>query len=155
MPSKKKNLMKKTKTNFFYGGAGKINLGSMQPIIKSLLIKNRNLSYYLEYINFKLIKENESSSDDKIKASDVESVLQTFSVAINVIEAKSEEIRNNPPPKQEPQQDVVNYDSEDEDLYDDFDCHEGQFCVLPEEREETTRLVFNEIKELLEKINNE
>jgi hypothetical protein len=153
MPIKKKNLNKKntkTKKHFFYGGAGKINLGSMQPIIKSLLIKNRNLSYYLEYINFKLIKENESS-DDKIKASDVEAVLQTFSLAINVIEAKSEELRNNPPPPQVVKhEDVVNYDSENEEGFGDLpDCKDG-FCVLPEEREQVTRLAFNDIKELLE-----
>ena len=135
----------------FYGGTGKMNLGSMQPVIKSLLIKNRNLSYYLEYIKYKLGKENESQtieSDNKMKASDLESVLQSFSVAINIVEAKKDEIRN--APKEQPDELVVSkhYEDSDEEFYE-CESSEG-FCVLSEDRKETTIKYFEEIKNMIE-----
>ena len=135
----------------FYGGTGKINLGSMQPVIKSLLIKNRNISYYLEYIKYKLGKENESQtieSDNKMKASDMESVLQSFFVAINIVEAKKDEIRN--APKQQPDEVVVSKHDEDSDE-EFYECESSEgFCVLSEDRKEITIKYFEEIKNMIE-----
>ena len=155
MLSKKKYRNKKTKTkkSFFLGGGEKITLGSMQPLIKSLLVKNRNLSYYLEYINYKLSEQVVEESDDKnkkMKASDVDSVLQTFSVATNIIEAKIE--------KQEDSNTTMKED--DEDDFGDFgDCEEGneqvKFCKLKElaedREEDKSKQCFEEIKSIIEK----
>lgn len=157
MTSRRRNEKKKIKTKklFFSGGAEKITLGSMRPIIKSLLVKNRNLSYYLEYINYRLSKENDtpplSGNDHKMKATDVDSVLQTFSVAINIIETKKEETKNSSIKQQQEQQPSTAADDDDDDESSFMDCiEENGFCVLPKDRVEVTRKYFEEIKGMIE-----
>jgi hypothetical protein len=110
---------------------------------QQVIIQNINLSYYLEYLRYKLGKENESQtneSDNKMKASDVESVLQSFSVAINIVEAKKDEIRN--APKQQPDDIVVSeHDEDSDDEFYECESIEG-FCVLSEDRKEITIKYF-------------